>query len=425
MTGTRIRRVEAWDLRFPLGEGAGSDARHPDPRYSLAVCLIETRDGVRGTGITLTLGAGNDLVARAISAYGEALVGGDVEGIVGRMGRWWSELADDSQLRWLGPHKGVTHLALASVCGAVVDAWARHRGQPLWRLLLQASPEQLLDMVDLRSLSDVLDDEQAVALIHDPAPDRVEAVASEGLPGYDTSIGWLGYPKDLLVENALRATGAGFDAVKVKIGSPSLHDDVARVAAVRDAIGPDRLLMVDANQSFDVAGAIQVGRALSDLDLFWLEEPVHPDDLVGYRSVGEGLRPTRIAGGEHLPNQVAFKSFLDAGVLGVAQPDIVRLGGLPEFLGVALLASHYGVPIAPHAGDMGQLHQHLGPLTTLRLGHAPIPLEYIPHLRRWFAEPADVRAGAYHLPLSPGASTALTEEAFEQGARVDVVELRS
>lgn len=420
MPGTVIRRVEAWDLRFPLPAGAGSDASHVDPVYSLAVCLITTADGVRGTGITLTLGAGNDLVARAIGEYARSLVGLDVEATVGRLGRWWAGLADDPQLRWLGPHKGVTHLALASVCGAVVDAWAHHRRAPLWRLLLDASPDELAAMIDQRTIHDVVG-RDLERLVRPTDADAVDVLTRDGYPGYDTSIGWLGYPKEALVEKALAAAASGFDAVKVKIGSPSLADDVIRVAAVRDAIGPDRLVMVDANQCFDVPAAIEAGRALEGLDVFWFEEPVHPDDLHGYRAVRDALPGLQIAGGEHLPNQVTFKTFLGSGAIDVAQPDIVRLGGLPELLGVALLAAHHGVPVAPHAGDMGQLHQHFAPFFALRLGHGRLPLEHIPHLREWFAEPATLSDGAYRLPTTPGSSTSLAPDAFNQGTLVAAV----
>lgn len=420
MTGPRIRRIEAWDLRFPLPAGAGSDARHTDPVYSLAVCVVETDTGVRGTGITLTLGAGNDLVAQAILRYAPMLVGIDVEATVARLGAWWAELADDPQLRWLGPHKGVTHLALASVCGAVVDAWAHHRGAPLWRLLLDATPDELLAMVDLRPLGGDLDPARVHALLRDPAPGEVAAMARDGYPGYDTSIGWLGYSTEQLVQKARAAVESGVGAVKVKIGSACLSDDVARVAAVRDAVGPDRLVMVDANQCYDVDGAIEAGRALADLDVFWLEEPVHPDDVFGYRRVADAV-PQRVAGGEHLPNQVSFLSFLRAGAVSVAQPDIVRLGGLPEFLAVALLCARHGIAVAPHAGDMGQLHQHLAPFTALRLGGERIPLETIPHLRPHFAEPARVERGAYQLPCAPGSSTALRAEAFAAGDLIGTV----
>jgi L-fuconate dehydratase len=421
MSGSRIRRVEAWDLRFPLASGAGSDARHTDPVYSLAVCVVETTDGVRGTGITLTLGAGNDLVARAIREYADMIIGIDVEQTVGRLGSWWSELADEPQLRWLGPHKGVTHLALASVCGAVVDAWSLGRRQPLWRLLLDATPDELLAMVDLRALGDDLDETVVRALVHDATPAGIAALQRDGYPGYDTSIGWLGYSKEILIENALAAVDAGAGAVKVKIGSPLLGDDIARVAAVRNAVGPDRLVMVDANQCYDVTGAIEAGRALDGLDVFWFEEPVHPDDLFGYKWVGEAV-PQRIAGGEHLPNQISFLSFLRAGALGVAQPDVVRLGGLPEFLAVAMLCARRGVPVAPHVGEMGQLHQHLIPFIALRLGGERIPLECIPHLRSWFDEPARIEGGAYRLPATPGSSTALTTEAFARGTLIGSVE---
>lgn len=422
MTGSTIRRVEVWDLRFPLPSGAGSDARHTDPVYSLAVCVLETHDGLRGTGITLTLGAGNDLVAAAAGHLADGLVSADVESIVRGLGAWWSDRADHAQLRWLGPHKGVVHLALASVCGAVVDAWSRHRERPLWQLLLEAEPDRIGAMLDLRSVADELDPERTAELVGAPlAPADIDRVAAAGHAAYDTSVGWLGYTQEQLVDNALAAVEAGYGAVKLKVGSSRLADDVARIGAVREAVGPDRLVMVDANQCYDVRAACEAGRAFAELGVHWFEEPVHPDDVYGYRAVVDAIAPTLVAGGEHLPNQVAFKAFLQAGALGVAQPDAVRLGGLPEFLAVSLLCAARGVPVAPHAGDMGQLHQHLVPLLHARLGCEPVPLEMIPHLRPHFAEPASIVDGRYVLPSAPGASTALTAEAYARGTRVAVV----
>lgn len=422
--GSTIVRLEAWDLRFPLPGGAGSDARHPDPVYSLATCRLRTADGTEGTGFTLTLGEGNDLVARAVAAYATRLVGDDLCRITARLGDWWARMADLSQLRWLGPHKGVVHLGLAAVCGAVVDAWARRAGRPLWRLLVDAGPDELAAMVDPRTLGGLGDPAGWAALAPPADPSAVAAVVTDGQRAYDTTVGWLGYPLEGLVERAAGAVAAGFDAVKVKIGSPTLAEDVARLEAVREVIGPGRALMVDANQAYDPPTAIAVGRVLADLGVTWFEEPVHPDDLVGYRRVAEAIAPVAVAGGEHLPNQVAFASFLATGALGVAQPDVVRLGGLPEFLGVALTAAHHGVPVAPHAGDMGQIHQHLAPFVHLRLGLPVVPLEHIGHLAHVFAEPARIVDGAYRLPETPGASTALVPDAYGAGTCVAVVEDR-
>lgn len=416
----RVTRLTSHDLRFPLAGGAGSDARHPDPVYSFATCVLESDADRQGTGIALTLGRGNELVAAAIDVYAARVVGVDVGETFADLGAWWRGLANDSQLRWLGPHKGVVHLALAAVTGALVDLWARRRGQPLWRALLDLTPEEVVALVDFSTLADVVSPAEALDLLRARRLPLAEIaqLAARGYPAYDTSIGWLGYSIERLVENAASAVERGFTAVKVKVGSERLEDDVARVAAVRAAIGPDRRLMVDANQCWSPHEAIAAGRALAESAPYWLEEPVHPDDVFGYLDVARALAPlgVHVAGGEHLPNQVCFKSFLRAGALGVAQPDAVRLGGLPEFLGVALLATKLGVPIAPHVGDMGQLHQHLTVFTRCALGTPELPLERIPHLAERFAHPARVAGGRYLLPTEPGAGTAFTPETFARFA---------
>jgi L-fuconate dehydratase len=244
----------------------------------------------------------------------------------------------------------------------------------------------------------------------------IAALADGGYPGYDTSVGWLGYDRDELVANARAAADGGFGAVKVKVGSASLRDDVERVTAVRAAIGPDVLLMMDANQRWSPADAVDAGRALAPCDPYWFEEPVHPDDLHGYREVRTALAPMAIAGGEHLPNPVMFKNFIRAGAFDVVQPDAVRLAGLPEFLAVALMAAKAGLPVAPHAGDMGQLHQHLMPFVACALRLPALPLEMIPHVADHFAQPCRLERGRYQLPSTPGASTAFTPDALTRFA---------
>jgi L-fuconate dehydratase len=402
----KITGVQAVDNRFPLPTGAGSDARHTDPVYSFATCLLEVDGMPAGTGIALTLGRGNELVTEAIRSYAPFIVGRDFDNVVGQLGATWHEWANESQLRWVGPHKGVTHLALASVMGAIVDAWARTKDQPLWRLLLGLTPEEVVDLIDVTGIEDTLTRRRAVELLQERRlPDSAIAdLVRDGYPAYDTSVGWLGYSLDELVANVTEATQKGFRAVKVKIGS---DDDVRRVAAVREVIGADIDLMVDANQSYGVADAIAVGRALARFDPYWFEEPVHPDDLLGYRAVKDALQPMRIVGGEHLANQVLFKNAIAIGAVDVVQADAVRLAGLPEFLAVALLASGASLPVAPHVGDMGQLHQHLVPFLRVALGMPLIPLEHIPHVAHHFAEPCVIEAGHYRLPETPGAGTAL------------------
>jgi L-fuconate dehydratase len=326
--------------------------------------------------------------------------------VCGSLGLVWHELANESQLRWVGPHKGVTHLALASVMGAIVDAWARVQAQPLWRLLLSLSVEEVVSLVDFAGIEDAVSRQRALQLLQDRRlPDSaIDELARTGYPAYDTSVGWLGYSLDELVTNVAEATRKGFRAVKLKIGS---DDDVQRVAAVREVIGQDVDLMVDANQTYEVADAIAAGRRLAEFDPYWFEEPVHPDDLLGYRAVRDALAPMRIAGGEHLANQVLFKNAIALGAMDVVQADAVRLAGLPEFLGVALLAAEAGLPVAPHVGDMGQLHQHLVPFLRVGLGMPLLPLEHIPHVADHFAEPCVIEDGHYRLPETVGASTTL------------------
>jgi len=403
----RVTNVTAHDLRFEL-DSAVSDAVHTDPVYSYATCILGTDAGLDGTGIALTLGRGNELVAHAIGAYAPFVLGIEVEEAVAGLGELAARLSNESQLRWVGPHKGVVHLALASVVGALVDLWAKGLEQPLWRALLGLSPERVADLADFSTLDEYLTRPEAVALLRERrlTADEIESLASRGYPAYDTSVGWLGYTDDELRRNAARAAESGFRAVKVKIGLDDLSSDVRRLGIVREGMGPEALVMMDANQRWNVAGAIEAGRALAEFDPFWFEEPVHPDDVLGYRDVSRALAPMRIAGGEHAANPVLFKNFIRAEALQVVQPDAVRLAGVGEYIAVALMAAKAGLPAVPHVGDMGQVHQHVIMFTRCALGMPELPLEVIPHLLEHFAEPAVVRDGVYVLPEQPGSSTA-------------------
>jgi L-fuconate dehydratase len=414
----KISRVTAYDLRFPLPAAAGSDAVHLNPVYSLAACVLEADDGTLGTGFTLTLGTGNDLVCEAIRYQRDAVLGGDPDELLAELGTRWHSWANEGQLRWLGPHKGVVHLALAAIVGGLTDLWAKKKQVPLWQGLLEMSPEQVTALIDFSTIDDYLSPEEAIELLETRSlgAEATKAQLDRGYPAYDTSVGWLGYDKTLLVENVLVSKERGYGAVKIKVGSRNLASDVERLAAVREVLGSDALVMIDANQIWGVAGAIRAGKALAEFEPFWFEEPVHPDDLVGYLCVRDALAPMRIAGGEHIPNQVVFKNFLQRGALDVAQPDVVRLGGLPEYLAVALMAAKAGVPVLPHAGDMGQLHQHLIYFTRCRLGMPELPLEMIPHLREHFLEPCTIEHGRYVTPKSPGSSSGLRPESINRFA---------
>jgi L-fuconate dehydratase len=337
---------------------------------------------------------------------------------VGQLGTRWHGWANEGQLRWLGPQKGVVHLALAALVGAVMDLWARHRQVPLWQGLAEMDAGQIADLIDFSTIEDYLSREEAIDLLEsrplDPA--AIEAQLDRGYPAYDTSVGWLGYDDEVLVANVLASRERGYGAVKIKVGSPDLVTDVRRLAAVRDALGSEALVMIDANQIWGADEAVRAGQALAEFAPFWFEEPVHPDDLAGYLFVGKRLAPMRIAGGEHIPNQVIFKNFLKHAALHVAQPDVVRLGGLPEYLAVALMAAKAGVTVLPHAGDMGQVHQHLIYFTRCRLGMPELPLEMIPHLAEHFVEPCVIEGGRYVTPRAPGSSTRIKPESIRRFA---------
>lgn len=301
---TTIATIRTADRRFPLPPGDGSDAVHTNPTYAYAVTELRTDTGLTGTGHAFTLGTGNDLVTQAIALLAEPLRGREIEELMADFGTTLNVLANHPALRWLGPHKGVVHLALSSIANACWDLWAKVRGVPLWRLILDLSPEALVATLDLSYLEDVLTADQAVAMIREQQSSRAErmAILEAGYPGYDTSFGWFGYGDAQIRDNAARAVANGFDALKLKVGHRDPARDIARARLVRETVGPDVRLMVDANQQWTVPQALAIGQDLADLDLFWIEEPTHPDDIVGHRTLARELAPTRLAIGEHVAN---------------------------------------------------------------------------------------------------------------------------
>lgn len=406
-----IKAVEAHDLRFTLESGQGSDAVHTDPQYSFAVTRLHTDRGLSGTGLVLTMGRGNDLICEAIRQYAGRIQGREIEELMADFGRVFRDLADDPQLRWLGPHKGVVHLALASITNACFDLWAKSRDQPLWRLLLDLDARAVLNLLDLSYLEDVLTQDEALAMLvdhHASRHDR-ERILSKGYAGYDTSVGWFGYADHLLAENARRALDLGFRAFKLKVGAVDSSFDTRRARALRAVIGDDVRIMLDANQQWSLPKAIDVCRELAAISPYWIEEPTHPDDVLGHKTLAEALAPIPLAIGEHVPNRVVFKNYLQAGCVGFVQVDCTRVGGVSEFLTISLLARKFGVPVVPHVGDMGQIHQHLVLFNHIAMGHPEVFLEYIPHLREHFVHPAKVHGGFYQPPQEPGCSTDLIE----------------
>ena len=409
MTSERIVSLETRDARFPLETGAGTDAVHSGSEYAFATTLLATASGMFGTGIALTLGRGNELVCDAVEMLGASLVGREIEDLMATFGEVSRQLSQDPQLRWLGPQKGVVHLALASLTNACFDLWAKARGVPLWRLLLDLTPRQVVDLLDLSYLEQVLPPGETLKILDQHFRDRSgrEAVLQEGYPGYDTSVGWFNYEDVRVKDLARRALERGFRAFKLKVGSPEPERDVRRATMLREVVGPDALIMLDANQQWTLPTALNICRQLNAISPYFIEEPTHPDDIAAHKQLAEAIAPTRIALGEHVANRILFHNFMRAGAVHVVQPDCTRLAGVSEFITVSLLARKFGLPVLPHVGDMGQIHQHLVLFNHIALGHEVLFLEYIPHLQQHFVNPARVEGGLYVTPQTAGSSSDL------------------
>jgi L-fuconate dehydratase len=401
-----IESISTWDARFPLSGGAGMDGLHTTSEYCFAVTLLGSRDGLCGTGIVLTLGEGNRLVCEAIELLAKPLAKMAIEQLMSDFGRMSRRLADDPSLRWLGPHKGVIHLALASITNACFDLWAKSRKVPLWRLLIDLSPEEVIGLLDLSYLEEILSEQDALHLLRSNVAERAErmSVLESGYPGYDTSVGWISYDDQKVRELTAQAIDRGFKAFKLKVGSAEKDRDLRRAAMLRECIGDSGTLMFDANQSWSLPVAIRTCRRLAAYRPLWIEEPTHPDDIRAHVTLAEEIAPVKIAAGEHIPNRILFKNFMQAGGLHYVQADCTRLAGVSEFLTVSFLARKFDLPVVPHVGDMGQLHQHLVLFNHIALDHQVLFLEHIPHLREHFVFPAQVKDGHYGTPQEPGAS---------------------
>ncbi len=401
-----ISKVSTQDARFPLKDGAGTDAVHNLNVYSYPVTYLHTHSKLKGVGIALLLGGGNDLCCQLIEALAEPLIGQDIEDLMADFGNQLKAIADHAQLRWLGPHKGLVHLALASLVNACFDLWAKARGVPLWKLLLDLSAEQVVALLDLSYLEDVLSKTDALNLIKAETGTRAkrESILDKSYPGYDTSIGWFDYSDEKVKENISKAVGAGFSAMKLKVGSKDPERDLRRAHLVREAAGDDATIMLDCNQQWTLPQALNMCQKLAAINPFWIEEPTHPDDVVAHQTLAKAIAPMKIACGEHIPNRVLFKNFMQTEGLYFVQADATRLAGVSEFITVSLLAKKFKLPVVPHVGDMGQIHQHLVLFNHIALGHEALLLEHIPHLREYFVHPAKVEAGVYQTPQEPGSS---------------------
>jgi L-alanine-DL-glutamate epimerase and related enzymes of enolase superfamily len=422
------------DVRFPTSlQLDGSDAMNPDPDYSAAYLRIVTDadDGIDGHGFVFTIGRGNDVEVAAIRALQGHLVGRDVEELLDDMGATWRELVYDSQLRWLGPEKGVMHMAIGAVINALWDLKAKRVGAPLWRLLAVMTPEQLVDLIDFRYLTDALTRDDALEILRAAAPGRAvrEAELLEtGYPGYTTTPGWLGYSDEKLERLTREAVADGFTQIKLKVGA-DVRDDVRRLGIARAAVGPDIRIAVDANQRWEVAEAIEWMRELAPFDIAWIEEPTNPDDILGHAAIARGVAPIPVATGEHGANRVMFKQFLQARALSVLQVDATRVAGVNENIAILLLAAKFGVPVCPHAGGVGlcEAVQHIAMFDFVAVSGSldGRMIEYVDHLHEHFVTPIVMERGNYRAPTAPGAGTemraaSIAEYTFDPAGAVHV-----
>jgi len=418
---TTITGLVARDIRFPTSQDlSGSDAMNEAPDYSAAYVVLETDAGLEGHGFTFTIGRGNELCVAAIRALAPLVEGRTLESFTSDMGAFWRHVTGDSQLRWVGPEKGVIHLATAAIVNAVWDLYAKSEGKPLWKLLSNMSPEELISCIDFRYITDALTPEEALELLRRneaTKPDREKEMLEDGFPAYTTSAGWLGYSDERLRSLVREAVGKGWTHFKMKVGG-DIEDDVRRAALIRDEIGPDRTLMMDANQVWDVDEAIENMERLAEFEPLWIEEPTSPDDVLGHARIAKAVSPVGVATGEHCQNRVLFKQLLQADAISFCQIDACRLGGVNEVIAVLLMAAKFGVPVCPHAGGVGlcEYVQHLSIFDYIAVGASLEDriLEYVDHLHEHFVDPVEVRDGRYVPPQTPGYSAEMKPESLNE-----------
>jgi L-fuconate dehydratase len=420
---TRITQLAVRDIRFPTSRSLdGSDAMNAAPDYSATYVTVHTDapDGHVGHGLTFTIGRGNEICVAAVKSLEFLVVGRTLEEITADMGGFWRAITGDSQLRWLGPDKGVIHLATAAVVNAVWDLWAKSEGKPVWKLLADMSPEALVRCLDFRFVTDALTPDEAVAMLRRVASGRAareREMLEQGYPGYTTAPGWLGYTEDKMRRLAREAVAEGWTHIKQKVGG-DLEQDIRRAAILREEIGWERKLMMDANQVWEVDAAVENMRRLAAFDPMWIEEPTSPDDILGHAAIRRRIAPIGVATGEHCHNRVMFKQLLQAKAIDYCQLDAARLGGLNEVLIVLLLAAKFGVPVCPHAGGVGlceyvqniALFDYIAVSASLE-GRV---LEYVDHLHEHFVDPVVIRRGRYMPPQRPGYSIEMHAASLSQ-----------
>ena len=420
MSDLKITGARAIDLRFPTSrEAIGSDAVNKDPDYSAAYCILETNEELRGYGITFTLGRGTDLCVQAIRYLSRFAVGRTLDSITSDFAAFFHEVTCDTQYRWLGPEKGVVHLAAAALLNAVWDLYARAEKKPLWKLLAEMPAERIASVIDFRYITDVLRPEEAVALLREREggiAERLATLQRDGYPAYTTSVGWFGYSDARITELAHAALADGWTHFKLKVGGDAT-EDLRRARLVRAKIGTDAKLMMDANQKWDVDEAIERTRQLAEVGMWWMEEPTSPDDILGHARIRREAG-VRIATGEHCQNRVMFKQLMQAGAIDVCQIDSCRLAGVNENLAVILMAAKFGIPVCPHAGGVGlcEMVQHLSAFDYLRASATleDRVTEFVDHLHEHFADPVRMRRGRYLLPERPGYSTEIWPQSLQE-----------
>ncbi|SIS48318.1 L-fuconate dehydratase [Zobellia uliginosa] len=425
-----ITGVEIKDVRFPTSKSLdGSDAMNPDPDYSAAYVILKTdsENGLEGHGLTFTIGRGNELCAAAIHSLAPLVVGKTLESFTADMGAFWKMITGDSQLRWLGPEKGVIHLATGAVVNAVWDLYAKAEGKPLWKLLADMTPEELVSCVDFTYITDAVTPEEALVMLKEKESTKQERIAilkESGYPAYTTSAGWLGYSDDKMRRLCREAKAAGFDHMKIKVGS-DLQDDMRRAAIIREEIGSELRLMMDANQKWDVDEAIENMAELKKFDPYWIEEPTSPDDILGHAKIAKAVAPIKVATGEHCQNRVMFKQLMQANAIGICQIDSCRVGGVNEILAILFMAAKFNIPVCPHAGGVGlcEYVQHLSMIDYIAISGSLENriIEFVDHLHEHFFDPVVIKNGAYMPPSMAGYSItmkpgSLVEYSFPNGS---------
>ena len=412
-----IRDIEVLDLRFPTSRTLdGSDAMNKDPDYSATYVILKTNTGLEGHGLAFTNGRGNEICVAAVRAFAHLVIDRQLDNITSDFATFWKQLACETQIRWLGPEKGVTHMAMAAIINAVWDLYAKSKDKPLWKLLVDMTPREIVSTIDFRYITDALNPDEAIAILekNESTKDAREAeLLRDGYPAYTTSVGWLGYSDEKVRGLCREALAAGWTNFKMKVGG-DLKDDVRRAAIVRSEIGPQNKLMMDANQRWDVGEAITAMKALSEFNPWWIEEPTNPDDVLGHATIAKAIYPVRVATGENCSNRILFKQLMQAGGVHFVQIDSCRLGGVNENLAVMLMAAKFGLPVCPHAGGVGlcEYVQHLSMFDYIAVSASTENrvTEYVDHLHEHFVDPVVIRNARYMAPRRSGYSIEIKRE---------------